>query len=887
MVLKYDVDSDSYRVFIHSGGSTRELSPIDASNVSNLVVPIRVELLDDSLVESAERFNLVLSNARRVSTDGSGQITGTLPGTIGVADGVATGTITDNEPTVSLFSATVIEGADGEDRFLDFRVEVQGEVVAPFQLNFQTVDGTATGFPAANADFQLQDAMITVTAAGTYNVRVKVFGDDIAEGPSETFSLIMSLQNPGSANLVGGLNNQVVVSGTIIDDDTPSFTISDVTVIEGDDPNTPATAVFTVTLLNRPATGDYYVDYETVPGTATESDYTPVMGRLEFLEGVGPDSQTISVTITNDDIREGDEEFTMLLTLPGPNDPNIPNPPAVSAILLDGEATGTILDDDSPKFMVNDVTVVEGQVNFAEFLVTMTELPLPGETSSVRFQTRDGSANAGLDYQSTSGMLTFTDADAAGQIVRVPIKIDDVDELFEDFELVLSDAMNAGIIDGIGVGTILDRDTTLAELIQIPNQSMLTTEDIREITLPRTDATGEIITYTAVSNNNQVTVTVTENRIVLDPAPNFIGTADITVTATTTNETATDTFRLTVLSRPEAVVTDQPIDRFAINGFPQVVQGNFDGGDGGEDLFFYNPLTGANRFVMNGVAGFTNLTNAIDPTALNGNDFTQLVAGDFGGAAGFTDLFFYNPLTGKNRMVTFQGPGVLKVDTNIVDQTAINGNDFTNVTSGNFLVSAANDGDDLFFWNRTTGKNRIVAFNSTSPSPTQAAVQTNFVDPAAINGNDFDTVVTGNFNGTGLDDLFFWNRTTGKNRHVTLVQSGGLGSPVIQDTVMTNVISAGALNGNDFIELTVADYDGDGDDDLFFWNPQTGRNRAAFVDNTNGISYGLETNGVAAGAINGGTFQIVIGLNFNGGAEDELFFFDPIGGFNRLASRTV
>ncbi len=886
LILQYEATNDTYRVFIQSAGSTEELAPIDASIVTNLVVPISVELLDDSLVEAAERFNLVLSNARRVSTDGNGQITGTLPGTIGVADGVATGTITDNEPSVSIFSATVVEGEDGEDRFLDFRVEVTGEIVAPFQLNFMTVDGTATGFPAVDADYQLQDTMITVTDAGTYNVRVKVFGDDIAEGPTETFSLIMSLENPGSANLVGGLNNQVVVSGTIIDDDTPAFTIGDVTVIEGDDPNTPATAVFTVTLLNRPATGDYYVDYQTVPGTATEADYTAVMGRLEFLEG-GSDTQTISVTITNDDIREGDEEFTVLLTLPDPNDPDIMTPPAVPAILLDDEATGTILDDDSPKFMVNDVTVVEGQVNFAEFLVTMTELPLAGETSTVRFQTRDGSAIAGLDYQATSGTLTFTDADAAGQIVRVPIRIDDVDELFEDFELVLSDAMNAGIIDGIGVGTILDRTTTLAELIQIPNQSMLTTEDVRELTLPRTDATGQIITYTAVSDNNQVVVTVMENRIILDPAPNFIGTADITVTATTANANATDTFRLTVLSRPEAVITDQPVDRLAINGFPEVVEGDFDGGDGGEDLFFYNPLTGANRFLMNGVAGITFVTNAIDPTLLNGNDFTQLVAGDFGGAAGFTDLFFYNPLTGKNRMATVQATGVLQVETNIVDPTAINGNDFTNVSSGSFRVSATNDGDDLFFWHRATGKNRIVAFNSTTPTPTQAAVQTNFVDPAAINGNDFDTVVTGNFDDDGLDDLFFWNATTGKNRHVTLVQSGGPGTAVIQDMVLTNVIDTGALNGNDFVELTVADYDGDGDDDLFFWNPQTGRNRAAFVDNTNGISYGLETNGVASGAVNGGAFQIVIGLNFTPGVEEELFFFDPIGGFNRLASRMV
>ncbi|WP_166824326.1 Calx-beta domain-containing protein [Thalassoroseus pseudoceratinae] len=887
LVLKYNIDDNTYRVFIHSGGSTEELDPIDASDVANLVVPISVELLDDSLVEVPERFNLLLSNARRVTTDGNGQITGTVAGTIGVADGEATGTITDNEPTVSLFSATVTEGEEGEDRFLDFRVEVEGEVVTPFQLNFDTVDGTAIGFPAMDADYQLQDTSITVTDAGTYTVRVKVFGDDIAEGPSETFSLVLSLQDPGSANLVGGLNNQLVVSGTIIDDDTPSFTISDVTVIEGDDPDTPATAVFTVTLLNRPETGDYYIDYETVAGTATEADYTPIMGRLEFLEGVGPDSQTVSVTITNDDIREGDEEFTVLLTLPDVDDPNIPTPPPVPAIVLKEEGTGTILDDDSPKFMVDDVTVVEGQVNFAEFLVTMTELPLAGETATVRFQTRDGSATAGLDYQATSGTLSFTDADANGQIVRVPIRIDDVDELFEDFELVLSDATNSGILDGIGVGTILDRTTTLEELLQIPNQSMLTTEDIREITLPRTDATGEVIVYTAVSNNDQVTVTVEDNHIILDPVDGFIGTADITVTATTANETATDTFRLTVLSRPEAIITDQPVDRLAINGFPEVVEGDFDGGDGGEDLFFYNPLTGANRFLMNGVADITYLTNAIDPTALNGNDFTQLVAGDFGGTGGFTDLFFYNPLTGKNRMATFQAAGVLQVETNIVDPTAINGNDFTDVSSGSFRVSAANDGDDLFFWNRTTGKNRIVAFNSTSPIPTQASVQTNFVNPAAINGNDFDTVVTGNFDGEGLDDLYFWNGTTGKNRHITLVQSGGPGTAVIEDVILTNVIEASALNGNDFTELTVADYDGDGDDDLFFWNPQTGRNRTAFVDNTDGLSYGLETNGVPSGAVNGGAFQIVIGLNFNGGVEDELFFFDPIGGFNRLASRSV
>ena len=119
---------------------------------------------------------------------------------------------------------------------------------------------------------------------------------------------------------------------------------------------------------------------------------------------------------------------------------------------------GTITDDDTPPALsVNNVTVTEGNsgtVN-ATFNVTLDEPS--GQTVNVDYATADGTATAPADYTATSDTLTFAPGQTLEQ-VSVTVNGDLIDESDETFTLNLSNASNATIADGTGVGTITDDD---------------------------------------------------------------------------------------------------------------------------------------------------------------------------------------------------------------------------------------------------------------------------------------------------------------------------------------------------------------------------------------------------------------------------------------------
>lgn len=106
---------------------------------------------------------------------------------------------------------------------------------------------------------------------------------------------------------------------------------------------------------------------------------------------------------------------------------------------------------------VNDVTVGEGD-GTADFSVTLDDAP--GCDTTVDFATQNGTAEAGTDYEATSGTLTFSaELNETQKTVSVPITDDDEVEDDETFTLNLSNPNSFAVIaDGEGVGTIQDND---------------------------------------------------------------------------------------------------------------------------------------------------------------------------------------------------------------------------------------------------------------------------------------------------------------------------------------------------------------------------------------------------------------------------------------------
>jgi hypothetical protein len=101
----------------------------------------------------------------------------------------------------------------------------------------------------------------------------------------------------------------------------------------------------------------------------------------------------------------------------------------------------------------------------AQFTVTLS--PSSTETVTVNYTTADNTAVAASDYQTSSGMLTFTPGQAT-QTIDVPVNSDTTNEaICEMFFVNLSAAVNAGISDPQGIGSITDNDGTKLVISQI------------------------------------------------------------------------------------------------------------------------------------------------------------------------------------------------------------------------------------------------------------------------------------------------------------------------------------------------------------------------------------------------------------------------------------
>jgi hypothetical protein len=226
------------------------------------------------------------------------------------------------------------------------------------------------------------------------------------------------------------------------DDPLPALSIDDVTVTEGDSGTTSAS--FTVSLA--PASAESVsVDYATADDTATApGDYESGSGTLVF--AAGETTQTLSVMVNGDLLDEIDESYFV----------NLSN--AVSATIDDGQGLGTINDDDPPPALsIDDVTVTEGDSGTTSATFTVGLNGASGQSVSVDYASADGTAQAPGDYQATSGTLTFT----PGQTTRtltVPVNGDTLDEATETYFVNLSNAVNATIADGQGLGMITDDD---------------------------------------------------------------------------------------------------------------------------------------------------------------------------------------------------------------------------------------------------------------------------------------------------------------------------------------------------------------------------------------------------------------------------------------------
>ncbi len=407
---------------------------------------VTVDLNGEALDEEDETYTVELSNATNAT----------------IGDGTGLGTITDDDPlpALSVNDVTVTEG-NGGTVDATFAVGLDNPSGRTVTVDFATANGTA----AAPADYAATSGTLTFAAGQTTKqVTVQVNGDLLDE-IDENFML--NLSGAGNATISDGAG-----VGAITDDDPlVGISVDDVSVLEGNFGL--VSASFTVSLSS--ASGrSVSIDYATANGSAIAPvDYLAATGTLNF--AAGETTKQVTVFINGDLLDEANETYFL----------NLSN--AANATIADGQGLGTITNDDGPPSLsVNDVTVTEGDSGTTSATFTVTLAPASGQNVSVDYSTADGTATAPADYAATSGTLTFAPGQTT-QTVTVSVAGDTVDELDETFTVNLSNAVNAAIADGTGLGTILDDDS-------LPALS------INDVTVTEPDAGTTSATFTVSLN---------------------------------------------------------------------------------------------------------------------------------------------------------------------------------------------------------------------------------------------------------------------------------------------------------------------------------------------------------------------------------------------------
>jgi hypothetical protein len=117
---------------------------------------------------------------------------------------------------------------------------------------------------------------------------------------------------------------------------------------------------------------------------------------------------------------------------------------------------------------IADANVLEGDAGTVNMVFVVTLSAISSQPVQVAYSTSGGPAVAGADFQSVSGVLSFTPGTVT-QHVTVPVFSDLLVETNETFTVNLANPVNATLTDGQGVGTILNEDTTYAR----PNEILV------------------------------------------------------------------------------------------------------------------------------------------------------------------------------------------------------------------------------------------------------------------------------------------------------------------------------------------------------------------------------------------------------------------------------
>ena len=750
------------------------------TGTANETKTFTVSTTQDEVVEPDETFTVGLT----VSDAPSG-VTATDTGT---------GTIDDDASNnVDSATLTVNDASADEGDSITFTVTLDkavqgGLTVTPGFTDVSAVEGT---------DYDENTAALSFagTANETKTFTVSTTEDAVLEG-NETFTVGLAVSG---TTLGSRITSTDTGTGTINNDDGATVTVNDASADEGDD------ITFTVTLGKAVQGGlkvtPSFTDVSAVEGT----DYDENTAALTFT-GTAGETETFTVSTTEDAVFEADETFTVGLS--------VSDAPAGVTLTATDTGTGTITDDETaPTVTINDASADEG--DDITFTVTLGEAVQGGLTVTPSFT--DVSAVEGTDYDENTTALSFAGTKDETKTFTVSTTEDAVLEGNETFTvgLAVSGAPSGVTATDTGTGTINNDD-----------QAAVTVNDANA-------DEGDSITFTVTLDNavqDGLKVTPSFTDVSADEGTDY----DENTTALSFTGTANETKTFTVSTTQDAVVeTDETFTvGLSVSDAPSGVTST-DTGTGTINDDSSNNTDNATLTVDNASAsegdsitftvtldkavqgGLTVTPSFTDVSAVEGTDYDENTAAlSFTGKADETKTFTVSTtedaaLEGNETFTvglsvsgTTLGDRITSTDTGT---GTINNDDGATVTVND---ASADEGDDITF--TVTLNNAVQGGLTVTPG---------FTDVSAVEGTDYDENTAAlSFTGTaGETETFTVSTTEDALFETDETFTVGLSVSDAPSGVTSTDTGTGTINNDETAPaVTINDASADEGDDITF-----------------------------------------------------------------------
>jgi hypothetical protein len=217
--------------------------------------------------------------------------------------------------------------------------------------------------------------------------------------------------------------------------------------------------------------GTITVNYATSDVTAkAPADYTSTSGTLVFNDG--ETSKSINIPIVDNKVPEGTHYFTISLS----------NPTGGAALGNITKAELSIQDNDYPTISISDVSQAEGDSGTSAFTFTVTSSDAITNNVSLNYTTADGTAKAGTDYQTKSGIVTIPAGQKTGTLT-IMVQGNKTPEPDKTFFVNLADPGDVIIAKGQATGTILNDDGVPPASLEFSQANYSVNEGLGALTL--------------------------------------------------------------------------------------------------------------------------------------------------------------------------------------------------------------------------------------------------------------------------------------------------------------------------------------------------------------------------------------------------------------------